>query len=73
MGYIIVFNYWIHNEISDGISFNVDVIKPLVLIECFVGGLMAALMMSILLLPTLYVWVARDDDKLPRAEAEFVE
>jgi cobalt-zinc-cadmium resistance protein CzcA len=30
-----------------------------------VGGLMAALMMSLVLLPTLYVWVARDGDKLP--------
>jgi heavy metal efflux system protein len=38
-----------------------------------VGGLMAALMMSIFLLPTLYVWVARDDDKLPRVDPEFVE
>ena len=33
-----------------------------------VGGLMAALMMSLVLLPTLYVWVARDGDKLPEAE-----
>jgi heavy metal efflux system protein len=38
-----------------------------------VGGLMAALMMSIFLLPTLYVWIARDSDKLPTAEADFVE
>jgi cobalt-zinc-cadmium resistance protein CzcA len=38
-----------------------------------VGGLMAALMMSIFLLPTLYVWVARDDDKLPRVDPDFVE
>jgi cobalt-zinc-cadmium resistance protein CzcA len=30
-----------------------------------VGGLVAALMMSLVLLPTLYVWVARDGDKLP--------
>ena len=38
-----------------------------------VGGLMAALMISIFLLPTLYVWFARDNDKLPKADAEFVE
>ena len=38
-----------------------------------VGGLMAALMMSIFLLPTLYVWVARVDDKLPQVDPEFVE
>jgi cobalt-zinc-cadmium resistance protein CzcA len=30
-----------------------------------VGGLMAVLVMSIFLLPALYVWFARDDDKLP--------
>ncbi len=33
-----------------------------------VGGLIAALAMSIFLLPTLYVWVARDTDKLPEPE-----
>jgi cobalt-zinc-cadmium resistance protein CzcA len=33
-----------------------------------VGGLMAALAMSLVLLPTLYVWIARDNDKLPEAE-----
>ena len=37
------------------------------------AGLMAALMISIFLLPTLYVWFARDNDKLPKADAEFVE
>jgi cobalt-zinc-cadmium resistance protein CzcA len=30
-----------------------------------VGGLVAALMMSLVLLPALYVWVAREGDKLP--------
>ena len=30
-----------------------------------VGGLMAALLMSIFLLPTLYVWMAGDNDVLP--------
>ena len=38
-----------------------------------VGGLMVALMMSIFLLPTLYVWIARDNDRLPPLESEFVE
>ncbi len=37
-----------------------------------VGGLMAALAMSLVLLPTLYVWIARDNDKLPETE-ESVE
>ncbi len=36
-----------------------------------VGGLIGALMMGIFLLPTLYVWVARDGDTLPNAEPEF--
>jgi cobalt-zinc-cadmium resistance protein CzcA len=38
-----------------------------------VGGLVGAMLLSIFLLPTLYVWVARDTDKLPAPEAEFVE
>jgi cobalt-zinc-cadmium resistance protein CzcA len=36
-----------------------------------VGGLMAALLLSIFLLPTVYVWVAGDRDKLPEPEGEF--
>jgi heavy metal efflux system protein len=32
-----------------------------------VGGLMAVLMLSVFLLPTLYVWIARDADILPAA------
>ena len=36
-----------------------------------VGGLIAALIMSVFLLPTLYVWVARERDVLPRAEEGF--
>ena len=36
-----------------------------------VGGLMVDLIMSIFLLPTLYVWIARDTDKLPQPEASF--
>jgi heavy metal efflux system protein len=37
-----------------------------------VGGLMAVLVMSIFLLPALYVWIARDDDTLPQPDATFV-
>ena len=36
-----------------------------------VGGLLAALIMSVFLLPTLYVWIARDKDVLPIPEPEF--
>ncbi|HMD44069.1 MAG TPA: CusA/CzcA family heavy metal efflux RND transporter [Candidatus Acidoferrum sp.] len=36
-----------------------------------VGGLLAALILSIYLLPTLYVLFARDTDRLPPAEAEW--
>ena len=36
-----------------------------------VGGLVAALLMSLILLPTLYVWIARDGDTLPEPEANF--
>jgi cobalt-zinc-cadmium resistance protein CzcA len=38
-----------------------------------VGGLISDLAISVILLPTLYVWVARDGDKLPEAEASFEE
>jgi cobalt-zinc-cadmium resistance protein CzcA len=38
-----------------------------------VGGLTTALLLSIYLLPTLYVWCARDGDKLPPLNREFVE
>ena len=38
-----------------------------------VGGLVSALIMSIFLLPTLYVWIAREGDKLPAPEGEFEE
>jgi cobalt-zinc-cadmium resistance protein CzcA len=38
-----------------------------------VGGLLAALLLSIFLLPTLYVWVAKDGDKLPAPEGDFAE
>ena len=36
-----------------------------------VGGLVADLLMSIFLLPTLYVWLARPSDVLPVPETEF--
>jgi len=36
-----------------------------------VGGLMVNLAMSIFILPTLYVWLAREGDKLPELEAGF--
>jgi cobalt-zinc-cadmium resistance protein CzcA len=35
-----------------------------------VGGLISDLLLSIFLLPTLYVWFAREDDKLPKPEEE---
>ncbi len=38
-----------------------------------VGGLTAALLMSIFLLPALYCWLARPDDRLPQVAAEFDE
>jgi cobalt-zinc-cadmium resistance protein CzcA len=38
-----------------------------------VGGLLAALFISIYLLPTMYVWVARDTDHLPAADSEWEE
>jgi cobalt-zinc-cadmium resistance protein CzcA len=36
-----------------------------------VGGLISDLAMAIILLPTLYVWIARDGDKLPEPEGSF--
>jgi cobalt-zinc-cadmium resistance protein CzcA len=38
-----------------------------------VGGLLAALLMSIFLLPSLYVWTARENDKLPPPESGFAD
>jgi len=38
-----------------------------------VGGLVAALAMSIFILPLLYVWVARDSDKLPEREESIAK
>jgi cobalt-zinc-cadmium resistance protein CzcA len=36
-----------------------------------VGGLIGALFISVFLLPTLYVWIARPNDILPAPEADF--
>jgi len=36
-----------------------------------VGGLIGALLISVFLLPTLYVWIARPNDILPNPETEF--
>ncbi|MGD0890966.1 MAG: CusA/CzcA family heavy metal efflux RND transporter [Terracidiphilus sp.] len=36
-----------------------------------VGGLMVDLVLSIFLLPTLYVWIAREDDQLPPPDVSF--
>ncbi len=38
-----------------------------------VGGLLVAMLMNIFLLPTLYVWIAGDQDVLPTPEADFEE
>ncbi len=37
-----------------------------------VGGLVADLVMSIFILPTLYVWFARPGDRLPELEGDIV-
>ena len=36
-----------------------------------VGGLIGALLLSVFLLPTLYVWIARPGDKLPPKNTEL--
>jgi cobalt-zinc-cadmium resistance protein CzcA len=36
-----------------------------------VGGLISDLLLSIVLLPTFYVWIARDGDELPKPEGSF--
>jgi len=38
-----------------------------------VGGLVTDLVLSLILLPTLYVWVARPGDRLPSAEDAMTE
>jgi len=34
-----------------------------------VGGLIADLLLSVVMLPTLYVWFAREGDEMPEVEA----
>jgi len=46
-----------------------DTQRPFAIV--IVGGLVADLLMSIFLLPTLYVWIAREKDILPPPELEF--
>jgi cobalt-zinc-cadmium resistance protein CzcA len=46
-----------------------DAQRPFAIV--IVGGLIADLIMSIFLLPTLYVWFARPGDKLPPPEEDF--
>jgi cobalt-zinc-cadmium resistance protein CzcA len=36
-----------------------------------VGGLISDLLLSIVLLPTFYAWIARDSDQLPAPEGSF--
>jgi cobalt-zinc-cadmium resistance protein CzcA len=43
--------------------------KPFAIV--IVGGLMASLVLSIFILPTVYVWIARETDVLPAPEAQF--
>jgi len=43
--------------------------KPFAIV--IVGGLVASLVLSIFILPTLYVWAARETDVLPPPEANF--
>jgi cobalt-zinc-cadmium resistance protein CzcA len=38
-----------------------------------VGGLLVAMMTNVFLLPTIYVWIAREGDVLPEPEADFEE
>jgi cobalt-zinc-cadmium resistance protein CzcA len=38
-----------------------------------VGGLVAALILGVFLLPTLYVWVARDRDVMPAPASDVGE
>jgi len=45
--------------------------KPFAIV--IVGGLVASLVLSIFILPTIYVWVARETDVLPAPEAHFAD
>ena len=57
------------------VQHDVQVFGLVVIVALFaiviVGGLIAALIMSVFLLPTLYVWIAGETDVLPGAEEGF--
>jgi cobalt-zinc-cadmium resistance protein CzcA len=55
--------------ISTGIGS--DSQKPFAIV--IVGGLSATLLLSIFVLPTIYTWIAKDDDMLPAYEPELAE
>jgi cobalt-zinc-cadmium resistance protein CzcA len=55
--------------ISKGIGS--DSQKPFAIV--IVGGLSATLLLSIYVLPTIYTWIARDDDVLPAYQASLSE
>jgi cobalt-zinc-cadmium resistance protein CzcA len=48
-----------------------DAQRPFAIV--IVGGLLVCMVINVVLLPTLYVWVAGDDDELPVPEADFSE
>jgi cobalt-zinc-cadmium resistance protein CzcA len=58
-----------HLALSHGIGS--DSQRPFAIV--IVGGLVAALVLSVFLLPTLYVWVAGERDVLPASEGQFEE
>ncbi len=55
--------------ISTGIGS--DSQKPFAIV--IVGGLSATLLLSVFVLPTIYTWIARDDDILPPFEPDLAE
>ncbi len=55
--------------ISTGIGS--DSQKPFAIV--IVGGLSATLLLSVYVLPTIYTWIAREDDVLPAYESELAE
>jgi cobalt-zinc-cadmium resistance protein CzcA len=55
--------------ISKGIGS--DSQKPFAIV--IVGGLSATLLLSIYVLPTIYTWIARDDDVLPAYQTSLSE
>jgi cobalt-zinc-cadmium resistance protein CzcA len=48
-----------------------DAQRPFAIV--IVGGLMGALILGVILLPTLYVWVASEHDPLPKPEERLAE